>query len=291
MQDLGCKAVQPISWNKDPESSPGCTGQRSQERLRIFPPSQSQQLGHSCQAVLSVEGRTAFGDSHIHHPQQNLMDSQSFWAAFYCREGWGFMWTGFVKAVVQIFVLCSLAAKGWVQTTSPFKVPLTCYKRIDPILVVLWASSLVCRLYKARLTYIAWNRGKGMTEQCCKDGNPPAQGWKPSCTGKSSGLGSGCKKGTSGISSHCTIPSVSQVISSIPLAPGKAGPSHGWLLREAVPSCRHCIRWFVLTAGKENSKDNRIHRKILACGFSAQVRLELLYKWLRIRSDYQGYRV
>ena len=63
-------------------------------------------------------------------PAAKFKGQLTFWAAFYCREGRGFMWTGFVKAVVQIFVLCSLAAQGWVQTTSPFKVPVTCYIRL-----------------------------------------------------------------------------------------------------------------------------------------------------------------
>lgn len=214
------------------------------------------------------------------------MNSQPFLAAFYCREGRGFMWTGFVKAVVQIFVLCSLAAKGWVQTTSPFKVPLACYKR----LIQFW----LCYGPPARFAGCVRCSSAPLHSLGQRQSHDRAmlQGWKSSCTRKRFGRESGYKKDTFGISSHC-YDSVytSSFISSIRMLPGKAGSSHkhpgGYLLSEAVPSCRHCITWFVLTAGKENSKGKKIHRKVLACGFSAQVRLGLLCKWPRIRSDYQ----
>lgn len=208
--------------------------------------------------MFSVEGRTAFGGSPIHHPQQNLMNSQPFLAAFYCREGRGFMWTGFVKAVVQIFVLCSLAAKGWVQTTSPFKVPLTCYKRLIQFWLCYgppaWFAGCV-RCSSAPLHSLGQRQSHDRAM---------LQWWKSSCTGdlarkvavKITPLGSPVT---------ATIPSIPQVISSIHLLPGKVGSSHkhpgDYLLSEPVPSCRHCIRWFVLTVGKKILKTKKFTGK------------------------------
>lgn len=125
------------------------------------------------------------------------MNSQPFLAAFYCREGRGFMWTGFVKAVVQIFVLCSLAAKGWVQTTSPFKVPLACYKR----LIQFW----LCYGPPARFAGCVRCSSAPLHSLGQRQSHDRAmlQGWKSSCTRKRFGRESGYKKDTFGISSHC----------------------------------------------------------------------------------------
>lgn len=73
---------------------------------------------------------------------------------------------GFVRAVVQIFVLCSLAAKGCLQTTSPFKVPLSRYKNLDPIYFFFCYRPLTLfrRLCNVQLSYccVAWGRGNSL---------------------------------------------------------------------------------------------------------------------------------
>lgn len=145
--------MQLITQSKGPESSPGLhrlRGSRSSPAwLRLCPSSLSRTAGSflSCHVWCWVQD--CFRRQARLSPAAKSDGQPTFLAAFYCREGRGFTRTGFVKAVVKIFVLCSLAAKGWVQKTSPFKVPLTCYKRLDPILVLLRTSSWFCGLRNA----------------------------------------------------------------------------------------------------------------------------------------------
>lgn len=81
-----------------------------------------------CVAALQVK--------RAHHLQQNL--AESCLAACYC---WGrVMRMGFVKAVLQIFVLCSLAAQGYLKQHLLLRSH-SCYTSLDPILLLLKTSS------------------------------------------------------------------------------------------------------------------------------------------------------
>lgn len=103
------------------------------------------------------------------------------------------------------------------------------------------------------------------------------------------GQESGCKNHTFGISSHCYNSIYTSSYLKHPSAPWEGGikpQASRWLFTQWASSLLQALHQVICSyCRKENSKDKKVHREVLACGFSAQVRLGPLCKWPRIRSD------
>lgn len=142
-----------------------------------------------------------------------------------------------------------------------------------------------------------WTEARVLTGRRCNDGNPPAQG-------RALGLVVAVKRAPLGSSSTCTIPSISSCRKhpSVPrecrIQPQASKQRHTqrrWLFTQwvsAAPgSSLSCIRRYAsyYREKKKFLRTKEFTGKILACRFSEEVRLGLLCKWPRIRSDYQDW--
>lgn len=138
-----------------------------------------------------------------------------------------------------------------------------------------------------------WTEGRVGTERCGSDGNPPAQGralvWVVAV--KRAPFGFSVTGTILSISNYHKHPSAPCGRRIYPRAPKQQHSQCRWLFTQpdlAAPgsslSCSHCIRRYCFTiVEKKRLKTKKFTRKILACRFSAQVRLGLLCKWLGIR--------